>query len=59
MAARRHAAVRGLIVRLTDEEQTALLTGLRAVRRAREELAAEDVAAHDADAPTTDEELDR
>jgi len=56
----RHAALRSLIGRLTDEEQTALLTGLRAVRRAREELAAEDGAAHDdGDGPSTDEELDR
>jgi hypothetical protein len=56
----RHAALRGLIDRLTDEEQKALLTGLRAVRRVREELAADDGAAHhDGDAPTTEEERDR
>jgi DNA-binding MarR family transcriptional regulator len=56
----RQAALRGLIDRLTDEEQTALLTGLRAVRRAREELASEDAAAHDGgDRPSTDEELNR
>jgi DNA-binding MarR family transcriptional regulator len=38
----REAALRRLIDRLTDEEQAALLVGLRAVRRAREALAAEE-----------------